>query len=319
MIVVENLSKHFGAKVAVNDISFEVSKGEVLGFLGPNGAGKSTTMRMVTGYLPPTIGRITVGGADIVENPIAAKAKMGYLPENAPLYTELTVQGFLNFIGELRGLSGADRDKAVSRSMDMCHLHAVRHQSVDTLSKGFRHRTCFAQALLHDPEVLIMDEPTDGLDPNQKHEVRGLIRRMGEEKAIIFSTHILEEVESACSRAIIISNGQVVANGTPDQLKRKAKGAGVIRFQIAGVPAGTAKTDLQALASIGSLKIDLEEENTLRGTVIPQHGQSARASEEIYKYVSSKNGLIQELATAEGRLDDMFRELTAADVETAAA
>ena len=318
MIVVEKLSKHFGAKVAVNDISFEVNKGEVLGFLGPNGAGKSTTMRMVTGYLPPTAGRITVGGANIVDSPIPAKSRMGYLPENAPLYSELTVQGFLNFIGELRGLSGADRDKAVSRSMDMCHLQAVRHQSVDTLSKGFRHRTCFAQALIHDPEVLIMDEPTDGLDPNQKHEVRGLIRRMGEEKAIIFSTHILEEVEAACTRAIIISSGEVVANGTPDELKRRAKGAGLVSFQIAGVPAATAKTEIEALTSIGSLKIDLQEENTLRGVAIPQAGQSARASEEIFKYVSLKNGLVQELSTSEGRLDDMFRELTATDAETAA-
>lgn len=315
MIVVENLSKHFGAKAAVNNISFELKKGEVLGFLGPNGAGKSTTMRMVTGYLPPTEGRITVGGADIVDSPIAAKTKMGYLPENAPLYTELTVLGFLNFIGELRGLSGADLDKAVSRSMDLCHLQGVRHQSVDTLSKGFRHRTCFAQALIHDPEVLIMDEPTDGLDPNQKHEVRMLIRRMGEEKAIIFSTHILEEVEAACTRAIIISNGKVVANGTPDQLKQRAKGAGAIRFQIAGLPANSAKSELEALNSIESIGVDLEEENTLRGVVVPKSGQSARASEEIFKYVTSKNGLIQELSTAEGRLDDMFRELTSSDAE----
>ncbi len=315
MITVENLSKHFGPKVAVDNISFEVKKGEVLGFLGPNGAGKSTTMRMVTGYLPPTEGKISVGGADVVDSPIAAKAKIGYLPENAPLYTELTVQGFLNFIGELRGLSGAELDKAVNRSMDLCHLQGVRHQSVDTLSKGFRHRTCFAQALIHDPEVLIMDEPTDGLDPNQKHEVRGLIRRMGEEKAIIFSTHILEEVEAACSRAIIISGGSVVANGTPDQLKSKAKGSGSIRFQLAGIPATTAKSDLEALNSIGSLSVDREEENTLRGVAFPNSGQSARASEEIFNYVSSKNGLLQELAVVEGRLDDVFREITSSDTE----
>ena len=310
MITVENLSKHFGPKVAVKNLSFELKKGEVLGFLGPNGAGKSTTMRMVTGYLPPTAGKITVGEADVVDSPVEAKAKIGYLPENAPLYTELTVQGFLNFIGELRGLSGADRDKAVSRSMDLCHLQGVRHQSVDTLSKGFRHRTCFAQALISDPEVLVMDEPTDGLDPNQKHEVRALIRRMGEEKAIIFSTHILEEVEAACSRAIIISGGEVVANGTPDELKKKAKGAGQIRVQIAGVPASTAKSDLEALGSVASISVDLEEENMLRGMVTPKEGQTARVSEDIFKYVSSKNGLLQELAVVEGRLDDVFREIT---------
>lgn len=310
MITVENLSKHFGPKVAVKNLSFELKKGEVLGFLGPNGAGKSTTMRMITGYLPPTAGKITVGKADVVDSPVEAKAKIGYLPENAPLYSELTVQGFLNFIGELRGLSGADRDKAVSRSMDLCHLQGVRHQSVDTLSKGFRHRTCFAQALISDPEVLVMDEPTDGLDPNQKHEVRALIRRMGEEKAIIFSTHILEEVEAACSRAIIISGGEVVANGTPDQLKKKAKGAGQIRFQIAGIPASATKSDLEGLGSVSSVDVNLEEENMLRGVVVPKEGQSARASEDIFKYVSSKNGLLQELAVLEGRLDDVFREIT---------
>lgn len=310
MITVENLSKHFGPKVAVKNLSFELKKGEVLGFLGPNGAGKSTTMRMITGYLPPTAGKITVGKADVVDSPVEAKAKIGYLPENAPLYSELTVQGFLNFIGELRGLSGADRDKAVSRSMDLCHLQGVRHQSVDTLSKGFRHRTCFAQALISDPEVLVMDEPTDGLDPNQKHEVRALIRRMGEEKAIIFSTHILEEVEAACSRAIIISGGEVVANGTPDQLKKKAKGAGQIRFQIAGIPASATKSDLEGLGSVSSVDVNLEEENMLRGVVVPKEGQSTRASEDIFKYVSSKNGLLQELAVLEGRLDDVFREIT---------
>ena len=318
MITVENLSKHFGPKMAVRNISFEVQKGEVLGFLGPNGSGKSTTMRMITGYLPPSEGRVTVGGADVVASPIAAKAKIGYLPENAPLYTELTVHGFLNFIAELRGLSGAARNKAVDRSMDLCHLQTVRHQGVETLSKGFRHRTCFAQALLHDPEVLVMDEPTDGLDPNQKHEVRALIRRMGEEKAIIFSTHILEEVEAACSRAIIINEGEVVATGTPEELKGRAKGADSIRFQIAGVAASLAKSDLEALSSVDSLSVDHEGENTLRGIAIPKVGQAARASEEIFKYVSTKNGLIQELATLEGRLDDVFRDVTSTDTEVAA-
>ncbi len=319
MINVENLSKQFGPKLAVDNISFEVKKGEVLGFLGPNGAGKSTTMRMVTGYLPPTSGKITVGGDDVVGNPVAAKTRIGYLPENAPLYTELTVQGFLRFIGELRGLSGADLDKAINRSMDLCHLQGVRHQSVDTLSKGFRHRTCFAQAIIHDPEVLVMDEPTDGLDPNQKHEVRALIQRMGEEKAIIFSTHILEEVEAACTRAIIISGGSVVANGTPEQLKQKAKGSGAIRLQIAGIPASAARADISALMSVDSFSVEKEEENVLRGLVHPQSGQTARASEEIFKYVAGKNGLLQELAVVEGRLDDVFREITTSDTEGAAA
>ncbi|HET9404406.1 MAG TPA: ATP-binding cassette domain-containing protein [Burkholderiales bacterium] len=222
MIKVENLVKAFGAKLAVNDVSFTVERGEVLGFLGPNGAGKSTTMRMVTGFIPPTSGRITVGGHDIVEEPLAAKRLFGYLPENAPGYADMTVHGFLNFCAELRGLQGDARKKAVNRVVELCFLENVLYQSVDTLSKGYKHRTCLAQSLIHDPDVLIMDEPTDGLDPNQKHEVRNLIKHMGEKKAIIFSTHILEEVEAACSRVIIIDRGRLVASGTPQELKARS-------------------------------------------------------------------------------------------------
>ncbi|MDB6122440.1 MAG: transporter related-protein, partial [Pedosphaera sp.] len=202
MIRVQNLAKTFGTKRAVDGISFSVERGEVLGFLGPNGAGKSTSMRMITGFIPPSAGTITVGGFDIVDNPIPAKRLIGYLPENAPAYTDMSVYGFLNFTAEIRGLRGDAKKKAVNRAVEMCFLEGVMHQSVDTLSKGYRHRTCFAQSIIHDPDVLILDEPTDGLDPNQKHEVRMLIRRMGEKKAIIFSTHILEEVDAVCSRAI---------------------------------------------------------------------------------------------------------------------
>jgi ABC-2 type transport system ATP-binding protein len=222
MIKVENLTKAFGPKLAVNDVSFTVERGEVLGFLGPNGAGKSTTMRMVTGFIPPTAGKITIGGHDIVEDPLPAKRLFGYLPENAPGYAEMTVRGFLNFAAEVRGLAGDARKQAVNRAVEMCFLESVIDQSIDTLSKGYKHRTCLAQALVHDPSVLIMDEPTDGLDPNQKHEVRNLIKRMGESKAIIFSTHILEEVEAACSRVIIIDRGRIVANGTPQELKARS-------------------------------------------------------------------------------------------------
>ena len=201
MIKVHNLAKDFGAKRAVDGISFSVERGEVLGFLGPNGAGKSTTMRMLTGFIPPSGGTAAVGGFDVVENPIQAKRLIGYLPENAPAYTDMTVHGFLSFCAEIRGLTGEAKKKAVSRVVEMCFLENVLHQSVDTLSKGYRHRTCFAQSIIHDPDVLVLDEPTDGLDPNQKHEVRGIIRRMGEKKAIIFSTHILEEVEAGWNSA----------------------------------------------------------------------------------------------------------------------
>jgi ABC-2 type transport system ATP-binding protein len=220
MIRIENLVKAFGAKRAVDGVSFAVERGEVLGFLGPNGAGKSTTMRMITGYFPPSSGRVWVGGHDVVEAPLAAKRLIGYLPEAAPSYPEMTVHGFLAFAAEMRGLAGDARRRALARVVELCFLDSVLHQSIDTLSKGYRHRTCLAQALIHDPEVLVLDEPTDGLDPNQKHEVRNLIREISKTKAIIFSTHILEEVDAVCTRAIIIDRGRIVASGTPDELGR---------------------------------------------------------------------------------------------------
>src|SRR5437016_4195943 len=236
MIKASNLVKAFGAKLAVNDVSFAVERGEVLGFLGPNGAGKSTTMRMITGFIPPSDGTVTVGGHDITTHPISAKRLIGYLPENAPVYVDMTVRGFLNFCAELSGLRGSDRKKAINRVVEMCFLEPVLYQSVDTLSKGYRHRTCLAQAIIHDPDILVLDEPTDGLDPNQKHEIRSLIRRMGERKAIIFSTHILEEVEAICSRAIIIDRGRIVANGTPAELKAKSELGGALLVAVRGVP-----------------------------------------------------------------------------------
>lgn len=222
MIEVENLTKKFGAKTAVDHLSFSVKKGEVLGFLGPNGAGKSTTMRMVTGFLPPTHGDARICGISVVDKPAEAKRRIGYLPESAPLYNEMTVTGFLRFAADVRGLSGNTKNDAVERAIETCFLQSVAYQSIDTLSKGYRHRTCLAQSLLHDPEVLILDEPTDGLDPNQKHEVRQLIRRLGQEKAILFSTHILEEVEAACSRAVIVDRGRIVVDGTPAELLEKS-------------------------------------------------------------------------------------------------
>jgi ABC-2 type transport system ATP-binding protein len=220
MIRIENLVKAFGAKRAVDGVSFAVERGEVLGFLGPNGAGKSTTMRMITGFITPTSGSVTVGGHDVAEAPLETKRLIGYLPEAAPSYHDMTVQGFLSFAAELRGLDGDARKQAVRRAVERCFLASVLHQTIDTLSKGYKHRTCLAQALIHDPQVLILDEPTDGLDPNQKHEVRNLIRELGKTKAIIFSTHILEEVDAACTRAIIIDRGRIVASGTPDELGR---------------------------------------------------------------------------------------------------
>src|SRR6266516_4144365 len=260
MIRVQNLTKAFGPKLAVNNVSFSVERGEVLGFLGPNGAGKSTSMRMITGFIPPTSGTVTIGGHDIIEDSIAAKRLIGYLPENAPAYTDMTVYGFLNFAAELRALRGEEKKKAIGRVVEMCFLESVLYQSVDTLSKGYRHRTCFAQSIIHDPDVLVLDEPTDGLDPNQKHEVRGLIKRMGEKKAIIFSTHILEEVDAVCSRAIIIDRGKIVANGTPQELRQKSEWAGAVTARLGGVRNGAAKQKLSGLAL--AKKVVVLEENS---------------------------------------------------------
>ncbi|MDB6079424.1 MAG: Multidrug transporter ATP-binding protein [Akkermansiaceae bacterium] len=225
MIEIENLTKQFGHKTAVDHLSFSVRKGEVLGFLGPNGAGKSTTMRMITGFLPPSGGDARICGLSILSNPREAKQKIGYLPESAPLYNDMTVIGFLRFCAGIRGLNGSARKEAVERAIETCFLQRVAQQSIDTLSKGYRHRTCLAQALLHDPEVLILDEPTDGLDPNQKYEVRQLIKRLGETKAILFSTHILEEVEAACTRALIVDRGRIVEDGTPAELVARGNGS----------------------------------------------------------------------------------------------
>ncbi|MEI6210210.1 MAG: ABC transporter ATP-binding protein [bacterium] len=221
MLTVSELKKSFGPIQAVKGVSFTVNKGEVLGFLGPNGAGKTTTMRMITGFLPPSSGTASLCGHDIQDDPVGAKRCIGYLPENAPSYHAMTVTEFLTFIANIRGFGGSEGQDRVESAIQKSRLDSVRHQAVETLSKGYRQRTCFAQAILHDPPVLVMDEPTDGLDPNQKFVVRQMIRDMAAEKAIIVSTHILEEVDAVCTRAIIIARGQIVANGTPAELRSR--------------------------------------------------------------------------------------------------
>jgi ABC-2 type transport system ATP-binding protein len=222
MIQVQNLRKVFGSKVAVDDVSFTVEKGQVLGFLGPNGAGKSTSMRMVTGYFRPTAGSISIGGVNMLEEPELAKRSIGYLPENAPLYSDMTVASFLGFCAEMRGLNGAAKSKAIDRVLDLCFLHKVRNQSVDTLSKGYRHRTCFAQSIIHDPDVLILDEPTSGLDPLGRMKVREIIQRLKSEgKTVFFSSHELGEVETVCDRVAIISQGELKVEGRVADLVAK--------------------------------------------------------------------------------------------------
>src|SRR3954447_6213501 len=314
MIKVENLVKTFGPKRAVDGISFSVERGEVLGFLGPNGAGKSTSMRMITGFIPPTEGAVKVGGFDMIENPIPAKRLIGYLPENAPAYTEMTVYGFLLFAAEVRGLRGDDRKKAVHRVVEMCFLEAVLHQSIDTLSKGYRHRTCFAQSIIHDPDILILDEPTDGLDTNQKHEVRNLIRRMGEKKAIIFSTHILEEVEAVCSRAIIIDRGKIVANGTPQELKQRSDLAGALSLRVLGVPSDAIRQRLGGIPNVRRAAIIKEEKNYILARVYPsQQNKNGELARAVAETTMKEGWKIEELHTEEGRLDEVFRSITLPD------
>ena len=311
MIKVENLEKNFGTKRAVAGVTFSVERGEILGFLGPNGAGKSTTMRMITGFIPPTGGRVSVGGFDIVDNPIPAKKLMGYLPENAPSYADMTVYGFLAFCAELRGLHGDARKQAVHRAIEMCFLEPVMHQSVDTLSKGFRHRTCLAQSILHDPQVLILDEPTDGLDPNQKYEARQLIRRMGEKKAIIFSTHILEEVEAVCTRAIIIDRGRIVANGTPQELKQRSDVAGAVSVRVNGVTGDAVKSRLAAISGVRKATVVREEAGSVWARAYPAEGSVNGTLARGVAEVCVKEGWkFEELHTEEGRLDEVFRSIT---------
>jgi len=314
VIKVENLSKAFGPKLAVNDISFSVERGEVLGFLGPNGAGKSTTMRIVTGFYPPSSGRVTVGGFDIVENPIAAKRLIGYLPENAPGYADMTVDGFLNFAAELRGLNGGARKKAINRVVELCHLGNVLYQSIDTLSKGYKHRTCLAQALIHDPDILIMDEPTDGLDPNQKHEVRNLIKRMGQNKAIIFSTHILEEVEAACSRVIIIDRGRIVANGAPQALKARSETAGAVHIRVGGVAAAALQERLVPLPGAARTEILSERDGQVEARVYPDKSRgNGSLTRDVAELAARERWQVAEIHTEEGRLDEVFRSITLPD------
>jgi ABC-2 type transport system ATP-binding protein len=315
MITVEKLSKSFGPKLAVDNISFSVQKGEVLGFLGPNGAGKSTSMRLITGYLPPAAGKVSVCGFDVVDEPLKSRRKIGYLPENAPIYSDMSVLGFLRFCAELRGLFGEVRNKAIERVVELCFLQPVVEQSVDTLSKGYRHRTCLAQAIIHDPEVLILDEPTDGLDPNQKHEVRTLIRRMGHDKAIIFSTHILEEVEAACTRAIIIDQGRIVANGTPEELKARAPLAGTIVVAIRAITWQTVETELRKLRFLERSELISESGSRVTTRLRPKGDLLT----EVLELAQRQRWQVEHLNVDEGRLEDVFRSITLPDTKIASA
>ena len=307
MIEIDGLTKKFGQFLAVDNISLTVPKGEVLGFLGPNGAGKSTTMKMVMGFLPPTSGTARLCGHDILSDGLAARAMAGYLPEGAPAYSDMTPLSFLKFAAELRGLAGAARDKAIARAMEQTQIDEVRLQPIETLSKGFKRRVGLAQALLHDPAVLILDEPTDGLDPNQKHEVRRLIEGMAADKAIIISTHILEEVDALCTRAVIIAQGRLLADARPEELHAMAPGHNNVSLLLPEAQATTAETALAALAGVERVE-KTPADGAVRLVVVPQGRASIVAA--VTEAVRRGGWSAADITVDQGRLEDVFRHIT---------
>jgi len=307
MIKTEQLTKRYDSLTAVDDVSFHVGPGEVLGFLGPNGAGKTTTMRMLAGFVTPTSGRANICGHDVESEPLKAKAALGYLPEGAPLYGEMTVRRFLEFIADLRSLTGARRSQRLGHVIEHLQLGGVLDQTIETLSKGFRRRVGLAQAIMHDPPVLILDEPTDGLDPNQKHEVRTLINDMARDKIIVISTHILEEVDAVCTRAIIISRGRIVADDTPTGLAARSRYHNAVSMQLEQ-PAqlAEARAAVAALAAVAEVEVS---ERDARLTALPRAGATILPA---VSELAVRAGLkLKELHLESGRLDEVFRTITA--------
>ncbi|MCK5718620.1 MAG: ATP-binding cassette domain-containing protein [Thiomargarita sp.] len=310
MVKIENLRKQFDSLIAVDDISFQVEQGEVLGFLGPNGAGKSTTMKMITGFLMPSAGTVSVQGYDIAKNPLDVKQCIGYLPEGAPAYPDMTPANFLEFIAQIRGLKGKQKQERIDNVIQQVNLETVLHQSIETLSKGFKRRVGLAQAILHDPKVLILDEPTDGLDPNQKHEVRTLIQNMAKEKVIILSTHILEEVHAVCTRAIIIAQGKILADGTPADLEARSKYHNSVKITLRANSnqASNIRQSLSNLKNVQKLISLTEENNLLSYQLFPENQHSIIA--EISQHARNQQWEIEELHVDKGHLDDVFRTIT---------
>jgi ABC-2 type transport system ATP-binding protein len=312
MIRVQALSKNFNNFQAVDQVSFEVQRGEVLGFLGPNGAGKSTTMKMLTCFIPPSSGTADICGFSILDNPLQVRAQIGYLPESAPSYDEMLVGEFLSFVGEIRGYSGKELQRRVSVVIEMTALGDVKDQMIVTLSKGFRQRTSLAQALIHDPPVLILDEPTDGLDPNQKHEVRSLIKDMSVERTILISTHILEEVESVCTRAMIISAGKVVGYGTPDELMSQSLYRNSVTVSVNAADPTQLLKDFNELDFIYSVeRVSEKRDGVITMRLYPQKKESIAL--QVEKYIFAQSMPIENFNVDRGRLDEVFRELTTTD------
>ena len=308
MITIEGLTKRFGSLTAVDNISLTVERGEVLGFLGPNGAGKSTTMKMLTGYLPITSGRASVCGFDVVNEAIKARKKIGYLPEGSPLYGDMSCLLFLNFVAEIRGYRGTEIKDKVNLAIERLELESVINKPIETLSKGFKRRLGLAQSILHDPDVLILDEPTDGLDPNQKHQVRGLIKDMASDKAIIISTHLLEEVAAVCSRAIIISEGKIVFDGTPEDFAARSSIHNAVTIRLTGENLERVGNEIESMEDVHRIET-INETGVLR--LIPKDG--AVIVEKVSLLMRDKGFKVDEIFVERGHLDEVFRDLTIAN------
>ena len=304
MIEINNLTKNFDQFTAIDDLTFTVKEGEVLGFLGPNGAGKSTTMKLITGFLSASHGSVSIDGFDISKNPIEAKSLMGYLPEGAPSYGDMTTLEFLNFVAQIRGYTGEEILLRVQRVLDEVELNSVSQQTIDTLSKGFKRRVGLAQAIMHDPKVLILDEPTDGLDPNQKHHVRELIKNLARDKIVIISTHILEEVTAVCSRAIIIAQGRIVADGTPAELESRSKYHHAVSVRLS--ENYDLAADLTGIAEVGDVEKDSEDDMIFR---ILTSGSKSIFS-QVSEIAQARHWPVTEFHASRGQLEDVFRTVT---------
>jgi ABC-2 type transport system ATP-binding protein len=300
LIVLEQLSKYFGAFTAVDSIDLTVPKGQVLGLLGPNGAGKSTTMKMIAGFLEPSSGRAKIAGFDVSQSPVEVKRRLGYMPEGAPSYGDMTPGSFLNFIAEIRGFVGSEKNRRIDETVDKVRLSEVFYQQIDTLSKGYKRRVGLAQAIIHNPEVLVLDEPTDGLDPNQKHHVRGLIEEMAKDKAIIISTHILEEVEAVCTRAVIINQGKLLVDGTPEDLLQRDP---YHRAVVVTVRDDTGDRVREALNTLGLVESVVGRMDQFRLI-----GSNSKAVSQI---IQERELPVEEVYIEWGKLDNIFRKITA--------
>ncbi|KGI77842.1 ABC transporter ATP-binding protein [Oleiagrimonas soli] len=303
MIEAEHLTRRYGRLTAVDDLSFRAEPGEVVGLLGPNGAGKSTVMRMISGFIAPSAGTARVCGHDVRKSPLAAKRVLGYLPEGAPSYGELTVYEFLGFVGRVRGLRGGELRRHLDAAVEHLDLHDVLHTTIDTLSKGFRRRVGLARAILHEPDVLMLDEPTDGLDPNQKREVRALIDAMARKRTILISTHLLEEVHALCNRVLIVARGRLLADATPAELELRSRYHGAVSFSAAG--AGVAKAMLERMPGVAAVEVDPLDG---RVTVLPEPGK--QLLEPVQELLRAQGLKVNEIQLERGRLEEVFRSMT---------